>query len=191
MQLSQSSTDEEDNFEPMNSTFDSFNESVCLLGCSPVKLSVGARDRVGYGKRKMRNIERAAKNKVAKLLNLTDNELDMPSSTKKTCTKCDDLDEIMLSLKSKIDISTKLEQIKLLTFVPSSWTCKETMEKFQVSERLVKKARELKKREGILAEPNKKKGKSLNFDIKQRVINFYQSDEFSRMCPGKKEYVSV
>ena len=154
MQLSQSSTDEENNFEPMNSTFDSFNESVCLLGCSPVKLSVGARDRVGYGKRKMRNIERAAKNKVAKL---SDNELDMPSSTKKTCTKCDDLDEIMLSLKSKIDISTKLEQIKFLTFVPSSWTCKETMEKFQVSKRLVRKARELKKREGILAEPNKKK----------------------------------
>ena len=120
MQLSQSSTDEEDNFEPMNSTFDFFNESVCLLGCSPVKLSVGPRDRVGYGKRKMRNIETAAKNKAAKLLNLTDNELDMPSSTKKTCTKCDDLDEIMLSLKSKIDISTKLEQIKLLTFVPSS-----------------------------------------------------------------------
>ena len=27
MQLLQSSTDEEDNFEPMNSTFDSFNES--------------------------------------------------------------------------------------------------------------------------------------------------------------------
>ena len=157
MQLSQSSTDEEDNFEPMNSTFDSFNQSICLLGCFPVKLSVGARDRVGYGKRKMRNIERAAKNKVAKSLNLTDNELDMPSSIKKTCTKCDDLDKIMLSLKSKIDISTKLEQIKLLTFVPSSWTRKETMEKFQVSERLVKKARELKKREGILAEPNKKK----------------------------------
>ena len=75
--------------------------------------------------------------------------------------------------------------------MPSFWTRKETMEKFQVFERLVKKARELKKREGILAEPNKKKGKSLNFDIKQRVINFYQSDEFSRMCPGKKEYVSV
>ena len=47
MQLSESSTDEEDNFEPINSTFDSFNESACLLGCSPVKLSVGARDRVG------------------------------------------------------------------------------------------------------------------------------------------------
>ena len=78
----------------------------------------------------MRNIGRASKNKVAKLLNLTGNELDMLSSTKKVSTKCDDLDEIMLSLKSKIDISTKLEQMKLLTLVPSFWTLKETMEKF-------------------------------------------------------------
>ena len=130
MQLSESSTDEEDNFELMNSTFDYFKENACLLECSPVKLSVGARDRVVYGKRKMRNIESAAKKQSDKIIKL--------DSIKKTCTKYDDLDETMLSLKSKIDIFTKLEQIELLSLVPSSRTLKETIEKFQVSERLVK-----------------------------------------------------
>ena len=49
---------------------------MAMLGYSPVKLSAGARDRAGYGKRKMRAIEGAAKLKVAKLLNLT-SELEM------------------------------------------------------------------------------------------------------------------
>ena len=95
------------------------------------------------------------------------------------------------SLKSKSNISTKQEKIKLLTLIPSSWTIKETMKKFEVSERLVKGARELKRSKGILAEPNQKRGKPLDAEVAQKVINFYQSDEFSRMCPRKKEYISV
>ena len=163
-----------------------------MLGCSPVKLSAGARDRAGYGKRKMRAIEGAAKIKVAKLLNLTTSELEMSSTKGQSCNNYDnDFKEMISSLKSKSDISTKQEKIKLLTLIPSSWTIKETTKKFEVSERLVKRARELKRSKGILAEPNQKRGKPLDAEVAQKVINFYQSDEFSRMCPGKKEYISV
>ena len=165
---------------------------MAMLGCSPVKLSAGARDRAGYGKRKMRAIEGAAKIKVAKLLNLTTSELEMSSTSGQSCNNYDnDFKEMISSLKSKRDISTKQEKIKLLTLIPSSWTIKETMKKFEVSERLVKRARELKRSKGILAEPNQKRGKPLDAEVAQKVINFYQSDEFSRMCPGKKEYISV
>ena len=49
----------------------------------------------------------------------------------------------------------------------------------------------LKKVKGILAEPDMKRGRALDEDIARRVVEFYQCDEHSRVCPGKKEYVSV
>ena len=43
---------------------------------------------------------------------------------------------------------------------------------------------------GILSKKKKKIGKVLNEDVRRNVISFYRNDEFSRKCPGKKEYVS-
>lgn len=34
-------------------------------------------------------------------------------------------------------------------------------------------------------------GKILDEDVKQKVIKFYENNEFSWMCPDKKDYVSV
>jgi len=65
--------------------------------------------------------------------------------------------------------------------------CKE----FGVSRYLVKKARQLKKAHGILASPDKKQGKVLPQEVVQAVIEFYQDEDISRMCPCKKEFVSV
>ncbi|CAH0547009.1 unnamed protein product [Brassicogethes aeneus] len=56
---------------------------------------------------------------------------------------------------------------------------------------MVNKARKLKKDYGILAEPEKLKGKSISNKVSEKVRQFYEDDEFSRMCPGKKEFVSV
>ena len=60
-----------------------------------------------------------------------------------------------------------------------------------VTKHLVKKYRALKKSKGILADSISRKGKTLDSDIKDGVVAFYQSDEYSRICPGKKDYVSV
>ena len=79
------------------------------------------------------------------------------------------------------------EKKKLLNLVPSSWSIKKTMEEFNISQRMVKRARGIKSKKGILEEPGPKKGKSLS----QEVIAFYHSDDYLRMCPGNKEYVSV
>ena len=44
----------------------------------------------------------------------------------------------------------------------------------------------------ILDDPDPNKvGRSLSDDIKQHVIAFYELEEYSRICPGKKEFVVV
>ena len=56
---------------------------------------------------------------------------------------------------------------------------------------MVKKSRELRAANGILADPMKKRGKSLPDETVTAVKMFYEDEEFSRMCPGKKDFVSV
>ena len=43
----------------------------------------------------------------------------------------------------------------------------------------------------MVPEIAKKKGKVLATDIAESVAAFYEDDQFSRNCPGKKEFVSV
>ena len=54
-----------------------------------------------------------------------------------------------------------MKKVKLLTLTPGSLTIGKTMNEFEVSKYLVKKARSLKKEIGILAEPKVKTGKVL------------------------------
>jgi len=56
---------------------------------------------------------------------------------------------------------------------------------------MVKKSRELRAANGILADPMKKRGKSLPDKRVMAFRMFYEDDEFSRMCPGKKDFVCV
>ena len=51
--------------------------------------------------------------------------------------------------------------------------------------------RELKKENTILSSPVKYSKESVSAEINQMIINFYESEEVSRMCPGKKDYISV
>ena len=54
----------------------------------------------------------------------------------------------------------------------------------------IRVARKLKEEKGILSVPNPRHGKTLSEDIR-KVVNFFEDDEFSRIMPGKKDYVSV
>ena len=53
------------------------------------------------------------------------------------------------------------------------------------------KAKSLMKSGVILSTPNPKAGHGLCEDLKVLVQKFYESDEMSRMMPGKKDVVSV
>ena len=62
---------------------------------------------------------------------------------------------------------------------------------FNVSEYLVRTARELKKFKGILAKSAQKQGKVIYQNMIDLVCNMYEDDEFSDQMPGKKDHVSI
>ena len=81
--------------------------------------------------------------------------------------------------------------LKRITFAPPSWTIEKTANEFGVSKFMVNKARKLKKAKGILPDISPIKARKLSEESKTKVIDFYNDDEVSRMCPGKKDFVSV
>ena len=120
-----------------------------------------------------------------------DNTLNKSVNNAECCQKATDFDRLMESVKEKNSISSRQEKIKLLTLVPPSWTIKDSSSYFGVPESMIKKVRKLKSQKGLLAEPNKKLGKKISEDIVKCILDLYQSDEYSRCCPGKKKFVSV
>ena len=114
---------------------------------------------------------------MAKMLSLLGTDL-FPSDGEQPCLQCKDLDRLILLSKEKCSTATRQEQIKLLTLIPQSWSIQKTIHKFEVTEHVVRRFRELKKQRGILADPDPKKGKSLYSDLTKEVISFYQLDDY-------------
>ena len=57
---------------------------------------------------------------------------------------------------------------------------------------MVQVARNLKKEHGVLPEvPMLSKGKVLSSETKKFVVDFFESEEISRQCPGLKDCKSV
>ena len=153
------------------------------------KHTMNEKKRSSYGKRKSKQIGVAIKKNVAKALDISEEEF--ASADDKSCSNCDDFQKLLADLKNKVKAVPRHKEIKLLTLVPESWDRKNVCKEFNVCEHLVKRFRKLKREKGILTDPGPKKGKVISPDIINRVTGFYESDEFTRMCPGKKEYISV
>jgi hypothetical protein len=81
--------------------------------------------------------------------------------------------------------------ISLLTLAPSSWSQQTCADYFYVSISQVKRSRILKREKGILSVPDKKIGRKISLEEIGIVHDFYLSDDYSRMMPGMKDYVSV
>ncbi len=56
---------------------------------------------------------------------------------------------------------------------------------------MIRKSKKLVAEKGILSSPNVKCGRRLPSETETLVIDFYMNDEFSRLMPGKKDFVSV
>ena len=56
---------------------------------------------------------------------------------------------------------------------------------------MVRIARQLVKQKGILSTPNPRTGHGLAVETLDVVQRFYESDEVSRVMPGRKDFVSV
>ncbi|XP_045030450.1 uncharacterized protein LOC123472639 [Daphnia magna] len=107
--------------------------------------------------------------------------------------KSSDYSELMKAVKQKIKSTEKRGQkLSLLTLAPASWTHRQTSDYFDVSEYAAAQASELKTQSGILAYPAAKTAsRRMSNDDKQRIIDFYTSDEYSRQLPGMKNVKSV
>lgn len=99
--------------------------------------------------------------------------------------------DLIKTLKEKCLIASKEEKVKIISLLPSSWSKEKIAREFQVSERLIRLTRNLVKEQGILPSLRKKKGISVSEETVEKVKMFYENDENSRMCSGKKECTKV
>ena len=120
---------------------------------------------------------------------------EIPPSDLTKCTDCDDLAHLMADLKFKCAAAPTQEKMKLLTLIPESWSVSRAHSEFKdvpgVAEYLITQARALKSNHGLLADPLAKRGRPLSSETKQAVLDFFEDDEYSRMCPGQNDKVSV
>lgn len=104
----------------------------------------------------------------------------------------DDEGEMIMQLKEKFNSTTKKsEKVQVLTVLPKSWPIRRIQSEFGVSDYMARKAKNVVKEKGILSTPNPKPGNPLAAHTADLVCGFYESDEVSRMMPGRKDFVSV
>ena len=113
------------------------------------------------------------------------------TSNKSLKKKCKDFDNLMSLVKAKMKTYSHAQIIQLLTLVPVSWTHDEIIEELAVTNYMIRCSRKILNEKGILSISESKKGRELSQDVLATVKNFYCSDEYSRMMPGKKDFVSV
>lgn len=95
------------------------------------------------------------------------------------------MEELIEAYKSTKNRSKKIQILSLST----AGSVSKTMELFGASNYMVKMSRTLKKEFGILPEvPHMSKGKIITQETKEVIQKFFESDEISRVCPGKKDY---
>lgn len=100
-------------------------------------------------------------------------------------------DEVIQQLKDKFaNTSDSDERYRILTTLPRSWSVYRIEKEFAISHFLAKRAKELQQQEGIMSTPVKRLSRSsLGEDALLRVRDFFNSDEVSRACPGKRDYI--
>ena len=113
--------------------------------------------------------------------------LTQPDLENEDCNSCLSL---LKDIKEKLKICNKQEMVQLLTIVPDDCSIKKTVKFFNVTEHSVKMARKLRKEHGILAVP-KGYSREAEEEMKVKVKEFSKRDDVSRLCPGKKDCVSV
>ena len=195
------SGDEMDNYEHMHNlekNRQDISDCFDIIGVSPIKLHAQPlSSRVNLGKRKVTiSAISAIQEKVAKTLNITPEDINLDISTSEDVDllkyKAENFDRLMQLIKEKISsLKSTKDIIQVLTLTPTDWSIKKVADFFNVSEYAIRQARNIFKEKGILALPDSKKGKSLSTDTTRLIQSFYEDDEFTRIMPGKKDYVSI
>ena len=159
------------------------NQNVGPLLFFPMK-PVSNQYKVAYWKRKLDQVLNSNSELIPSALDLSVDELARCASSKMTqecCQKSYDLDMLTEAIKEKLKLANK-EKVKLLTIMLVSWSIQQTANLFKEM---------LKQTNSILRKPKEKTSKPISDELKQAVEHFYESDQYFKMCPGKKEFVSI
>ena len=142
------------------------NESLEKLGRSPVK-SHGLKkcSRVPYANAKLQDTVSTLKTSFVTAFGIEESDLDDDAMVKSR-----ELDSIMEQIKTKLVTASFPEKIQMLTLTPESWSRKFASNFFEVSEHLIRRAREVKQEKGILALPERKKRDGISSDVIDNVV---------------------
>ena len=75
--------------------------------------------------------------------------------------------------------SSKQEQVQILAITPKRWSIRRTCQEFEVYEHSVRKARKLWCKKWLLAKADAKKGQQTPQNVKEKVLEFHQLDDFT------------
>ncbi|XP_065079421.1 uncharacterized protein LOC135702321 [Ochlerotatus camptorhynchus] len=82
------------------------------------------------------------------------------------------------------------DRYRILTTLPKSWSTYRIMKEFNVSQHMANQAKALQQEKGIMSVPVKRLSRaSLGEPTIMLVRDFYNSDDISRVCPGKRDYL--
>ena len=166
----------EDGAEALNQAFEA-------LTMSPIVLPKGKERKFLYAKKKVEQLKEVITKHASNILG---------EKQSVECSGCEDQRRMFDDLKNLCKRETKQKKIQILTLVPESWSRQKIAEEFGVTIHMVRTARKLKEEKGILALPDPKlPSNKLDAEVKTKIIDFYHDDEFTRICPGKKDFVSV
>ena len=170
-------------------------ECFSAMCMSPIKSgSLPSSSKVSVGKRKLEAAVSSMKTKIARSLDIPPEKIEISKSTmdKEVMEKADAFDYLMKLLADKTNsVETSRAKIQILTLSPPNWSIKATAQYFNVSEYLVRTARKLAAEKGILTFPDPKKGHGLSNTTVGLIHQFYHDDEFTRLMPGQKDFVSI
>lgn len=68
---------------------------------------------------------------------------------------------------------------------------RQIQDEFGVSDYMARKCKQLVKDKGILSTPDPKAGHGIPPKTVKLAIDFYESDDISRIMPGKKDFMSI
>ncbi|KAL5493652.1 hypothetical protein EMCRGX_G014861 [Ephydatia muelleri] len=170
------------------------DEVIQYLNLSPVKLGgLSSTQRLNRAQDKFHKASAVLKGRLEESYQTSFEGLEEPDA-KKAKEDADELSlyrHLMESLKDKFHQSKSYqEKLQILTLSP--FTIEQTQDFFSTTNYMVKKSRKLREMNGVMSVPQKMtKGRKLIEELKADVAAFYESDEVSRLCPGRKDSVSV
>lgn len=181
-------------YEPPENSIHLLDQTCSALGISPAsKLRKLSSDkRASAIETKVSKISATLKRKLYDNFAEESESLASPLQIPDDKFNSEEYEKLVVKLKEKCSVSNKEETVKIISLLPSSWSRHKISQEFNVSERLVKLARDLEKKQGIMPDLAKRiSGNVLSPETLNKVTEFYLCEENSRICPGKKDYVAV